>query len=140
MAPLLQLKKKEITITPGSWVRIKRGKYQGDLAQVVDVTENGEEAGLKFIPRIDMNPKEADIVGVDGKIKKKRAAGNNALNRPPARFFNPEEVLRIYGKKAATKRGRSWVFQGDTFTDGFIEKDVRVSALSIENVNPTPRR
>ena len=137
MAPLLQLKKKEITITPGSWVRIKRGKYQGDLAQVVDVTENGEEAGLKFIPRIDMNPKEADIVGADGKIKKKRSAGNNALNRPPARFFNPEEVLRIYGKKAATKRGRSWVFQGDTFTDGFIEKDVRVSALSTENVNPT---
>lgn len=136
MAPLLQLKKKETSILPGAWVRLRRGKYQGDLAQVVDITDNGEEAGIRFLPRIDMNPKEGEI-GVDGKQKRKRAGvGTGIVGRPPARPFNPEEVLRIWGKKSAVKRGPSWIFQGDTYTNGFIEKDVRVNALTIENVNP----
>ena len=136
MAPLLQLKKKENPLLPGAWVRLKRGKYQGDLAQVVDITDNGEEAGIRFLPRIDMNPKEAEV-GMEGKTKRKRAAGaSGIIGRPPARPFNPEEVLRIHGKKSAVKRGPSWIFQGDTFTNGFIEKDVRVSALTTENVNP----
>lgn len=131
MAPLLQLKQKEVSITPGMWVRIKRGKYQGDLAEVVDITDNGEEAGIRFIPRIDMN-RDADA---DGKSKRKRTT--TAIGRPPARPFNPEEVLRVYGKKQVIKKGPSWIFQGDTYTNGFIEKDVRVSALVLENVNPT---
>ena len=29
MASLLQIKKQDVTITPGSWVRVRRGKYQG---------------------------------------------------------------------------------------------------------------
>jgi transcription elongation factor SPT5 len=44
--------------------------------------------------------------------------------------------LRIWGKKSAVKRGPNWIFQGDTYTNGFIEKDVRVNALTVENVNP----
>jgi transcription elongation factor SPT5 len=136
MAPLLQLKKKETPLLPGAWVRLKRGKYQGDLAQVVDITDNGEEAGIRFLPRIDMNPKEGEV-GADGKQKRKRpAGGSGVVGRPPARPFNPEEVLRIWGKKSAVKRGPSWIFQGDTYTNGFIEKDVRVNALTVENVNP----
>lgn len=132
MAPLLQLKQKEVSITPGMWVRIKRGKYQGDLAEVVDITDNGEEAGIRFVPRIDMNPNDP---AVDGKSKRKRPA--TAVGRPPARPFNPEEVLRAWGKKSVIKKGLSWIFQGDTYTNGFIEKDVRVNALVLENVNPT---
>src|ERR1700734_1288748 len=30
MSALLQIKKQDINVTPGSWVRMKRGKYQGD--------------------------------------------------------------------------------------------------------------
>jgi len=137
MAPLLQLKKKETPLLPGAWVRLKRGKYQGDLAQVVDITDNGEEAGIRFLPRLDMNPREGDA-DADGKQKRKRAAGaSGVIGRPPARPFNPEEVLRIKGKKSAVKRGPSWIYQGDTYTNGFLEKDVRVNALIVENVNPT---
>jgi transcription elongation factor SPT5 len=134
MAPLMQLKKKEFTIAPGAWVRFKRGKYQGDLAQVVDVTDTGEEVGIRFLPRIDMNPKEAEV-GADGKTKRKRVA--TTLGRPPARHFNPEEILRAYGKKSVIRKAPSWIFQGDTYTEGFLEKDIRVSALVTENVNPT---
>ncbi|EPQ50819.1 transcription elongation factor Spt5 [Gloeophyllum trabeum ATCC 11539] len=136
MASLLQIKKQDLTVTPGSWVRIKRGKYQGDLAQVMDITENGEEVGLKFIPRIDLNPK--DDTTIDGRKRKKLGFGNSAVTmRPPQRFFNYEEVAKVYGRKQVSKRNQVYVFQNDTYKDGFIEKDFKLSALQLENVNPT---
>ncbi|KZT26128.1 transcription elongation factor Spt5 [Neolentinus lepideus HHB14362 ss-1] len=137
MASLLQIKKQDLTVTPGSWVRIRRGKYQGDLAQVMDITENGEEVGLKFIPRIDLNPK--DDTTADGKKRKKMGFGNmsSTTMRPPQRFFNYEEVAKVYGRKQVSKRNQVYVFQNDTYKDGFIEKDFKLSALQLENVNPT---
>jgi transcription elongation factor SPT5 len=134
MASLLQIKKQDLTVTPGSWVRIKRGKYQGDLAQVMDITENGEDVGLKFIPRIDLNPR--DDVGVDGRKRKKGATGT-ATMRPPQRFFNYEEVVKVWGRKQVSKRNQVYVFQNNTYKDRFIEKDFKLSGLVLENVNPT---
>ncbi|KAI0366514.1 transcription elongation factor Spt5 [Pilatotrama ljubarskyi] len=136
MASLLQIKQQELTVTPGTWVRIKRGKYQGDLAQVMDITENGEEVGLKFIPRIDLNPK--DDAAIDGRKRKKGGAGVSSFSmRPPQRFFNYEEVVKVYGRKAVSKRNQVYVFQNDTYKDGFIEKDFRLTALQLDDVNPT---
>ncbi|KAI0305112.1 hypothetical protein B0F90DRAFT_1156675 [Multifurca ochricompacta] len=135
MASLLLIKKQETTVNPGNWVRIKRGKYQGDLAQVVDITENGEEVGLKFIPRIDLNPKD-DVV-IDGKKRKKTGQAVSTGVRPPQRFFNYEEVVKVYGRKMVSKRNQAYIFQNDTYKDGFIEKDFKLSGIVTENVNPT---
>ncbi len=134
MASLLQIKKQEQTVTPGSWVRIRRGKYAGDLAQVMDITDTGEDVGLKFIPRIDLNPR--DDVALDGKKRKKTTATNSTM-RPPQRLFNYEEVAKVYGRKSVARRNDVYVFQNDTYRDGFIEKDFKISALSLEDVNPT---
>ena len=136
MASLLQIKKKDVVVTPGSWVRIRRGKYAGDLAQVLDLFENGEEVGLKFVPRIDLNPKD-EIVSADGKKRKLKGVGLSATSRPPQRFFNFEEVAKVYGRRAIVKRGHAYVFNNDTFKDGYIEKDFKLTNLILENVNPT---
>jgi transcription elongation factor SPT5 len=135
MAPLLLIKKQDINLTPGSWVRVKRGKYGGDLAQVMDVTENGEEVGLKLIPRIDLNPR--DDVGIDGKKRKKTLGLTSAGTRPPQRFFNFEEVAKVYKRQSITNRGGVYVFQNETYRDGFMEKDFRITAIELENPNPT---
>lgn len=136
MASLLQIKKKDTTVTPGSWVRIRRGKYGGDLAQVLDIAENGEEVGLKFVPRIDLNPKD-EIVAADGKKRKLKGTGMSATSRPPQRFFNYEEVVKAHGRRAVAKRNQVYVFNNDTFKDGYIEKDFKLGTLILENVNPT---
>lgn len=136
MASLLQIKKKDTTVTPGSWVRIRRGKYGGDLAQVIDIAENGEEVGLKFVPRIDLAPKD-DIVSADGKKRKIKGSGLSASSRPPQRFFNYEEVIKAHGRRAVAKRNQVYVFNNDTFKDGYIEKDFKLANLILENVNPT---
>ena len=135
MAILLLIKKQETTVNPGNWVWIKRGKYQGDLAQVVDITENREEVGLKFIPRIDLNPK--DEVIIDGKKRKKTGLAVSAGVCPPQRFFNYEEVVKVYGHKMVSKRNQAYIFPNDTYKDGFIEKDFKLSAIVTENINPT---
>ena len=138
MSSLLKLKKKVVEIIPGSWVRIKRGKYAGDLAQVIDITENGEEVGLRFIPRIDLSPKEENL---DGKKRKKgvvTAASVALAGRPAPKFFSHEEVARAYGGRSVVPRGKQYVFQGETYTkDGFIEKDFKITGISTEHVDPT---
>jgi len=134
MASLLQIKRHDLTVTSGSWVRFKRGKYQGDLAQVFDVAENGEDVALKFIPRIDFSPR--DEASADGRKRKKTGIGLASM-RPPQGVFNYEEVVKVYGRKAVTKRNHVYSFQGDGFKDGFIVKDIRISSLILENVNPT---
>lgn len=136
MASLLQIKKKEVTVTPGSWVRIKRGKHSGDLAQVIDLSDNGDEAGCKLVPRIDLNPRD-EILSADGKKRKLKGSGLTAATRPPQRFFNYEEVIKAYGRRAVAKRNQVYVFNNDTFRDGYLEKDFKFSALQLENVNPT---
>ncbi len=35
MVDCLNIKKKDLNLNPGTWVRIKRGKYENDLAQVI---------------------------------------------------------------------------------------------------------
>ena len=36
MVSLMQIKKQDLKVSVGSWVHFKRGKYQGDLAQVLE--------------------------------------------------------------------------------------------------------
>lgn len=131
MASLMQIKKQDLTVSVGSWVRFKRGKYQGDLAQVIE-TPTAEQVGLKFIPRIDLSPR--DESSLDGRKRKKVGPSNM---RPPASLFNYEEVVRVYGRKAVSKQGHLYSFLGDTYKDGFIERDLKMSALVLDNVNPT---
>ncbi|KAF8868818.1 early transcription elongation factor of RNA pol II, NGN section-domain-containing protein [Infundibulicybe gibba] len=126
MASLLQTKKQDLVVTPGSWVRIRHGKYAGDLAQVMDITENGEDVGLKFIPRIDLNPRD------DGS-----GSALDARKRKKGRLFNYEEIIKVWGRKHVSRRRQAFVFRNDTYKDGFIEKDFRLSALILEDVNPT---
>ncbi|KAK4046811.1 transcription elongation factor spt5 [Microbotryomycetes sp. JL201] len=138
MPDLLRTKQKKVEIVPGSWARIKRGKYAGDLAQILDVDDNGEDVTLKFIPRIDMTPKEDVIVaGPDGK-KRKKAFSTPLAFRPPQRFFNNEEVARVYGSKEVSRRaGDVYSFRNESFKDGYIEKDFKVQAIQVEDVQPT---
>lgn len=140
MPDLLKTKKKETPIVLGGWVRIKRGKYAGDLAQVNELMENADEVGLKFVPRIDLNPKEADMhVGADGKKRKKGggAFSGGIAFRPQPRMFNPEEVRKAYKAKDVTRAKGGFMFQGDYFRNGYIEKDIRITGIEVEDVNPT---
>ncbi|WRT70749.1 uncharacterized protein IL334_007748 [Kwoniella shivajii] len=133
MAPLLKIKKKDVNLIPGMWIRMKRGKYNGDLAQVVDTDQiTSGVVGIKFIPRIDLTPRE--------KRKEKAANGKGlaSATKPPSRLFSYDDVRKIYGRQSVrTSAQGSFFFDNDEYIDGFCVKDVKIAIIESENVNPT---
>jgi len=104
----------------------------------VDITETGEFVGLKFISRIDLNPRDdGSLEGPTGKKRKKTNVTGSGTMRPPQRLFNYDGVVAVWGRKNIVKRNQVYVFQNETFKDGFIEKDLKLSQLMLEDVNPT---
>jgi len=130
MAPLLKMKKQDTNLVPNMWVRMKRGKYAGDLAQILDVDQiTSGVVGVKFIPRIDLTPKEK-------KRANGRAGGSNV--RAPQRLFNYDDVRKIYGRSAVRQGGNGgYFFENDEYIDGFCVKDVKMNTVSAEDVKPT---
>lgn len=136
MPDLLRVQKSE-ELMPGGWVRIKRGIYQYDLAQIEEVETNGLNVTVRLVPRLDygMNDDNAAMLGPDG--KRKRAAVNKV--RPPQRPFSEAEAKKKHAKHLSATSGlggKSWSYLNDTYIDGFLIKDMRVQHLITKNVNP----
>ncbi|KAL8947869.1 MAG: hypothetical protein Q9222_005896 [Ikaeria aurantiellina] len=148
MPDLFRVRKTE-QLQPGGYVRIKRGKYVGDLAQIDDVEENGLTVTLKIVPRLDYGLN--DDVGapmIDGGIKgelqkRKRHAAYGSTNpalRPPQRLFSDAEAKKRHSRNlqsVSTFDKKHWTYLGDTYINGFLIKDFRLQGLITENVNPT---
>ena len=134
MAPLLKMRKKDVNLTPGMWVRMKRGKYAGDLAQVVETDQiTSGIVAVKFIPRIDLTPRDKRERQSNGK------GGLGGTNiRPVQRVLQYEEVRKVYGRQSVRQgtQGR-YFFDNDEYVNGFCIKDVKIPTISTEDVKPT---
>lgn len=60
MVQAITVQKKRISLKRGDWVRLKRGVYKGDLAQVVATGDQGTQVTVKVIPRIDYSKLSGD--------------------------------------------------------------------------------
>ena len=117
----------------GDFVRAKRGKYAQDLAQVIEVPEEFDPDNLgsvivkiKILPRINYRTEGASSV--------QKGKSQDAPMRPPARLFDQHEAAK-YG--SVTKSRGYWIFAGETYKDGFLHKDVRLSSLITDLIRPT---
>ena len=131
------------------YVRIKRGKYIGDLAQIDDVEENGLGVTLRIVPRLDYGLNEdTNAPMIDGGIKgdlqkRKRHAAYGSTNpalRPPQRLFNEAEARKKHARYLQPLTAfdkQRWTYMNDTYSNGFLIKDFKLQALITENVNPT---
>ncbi|CAK7216399.1 transcription elongation factor spt5 [Sporothrix curviconia] len=128
------------TLEPGAWVRLRRPlKYSGDLAQVLDVTENGLEARVRFIPRLDYGMREESASSL--------AAKNGKVTRRPPGVPGPRPPQRLFSEVEARKRGpknimahaqpNTYTYNGDYFENGFLTKDIKLQQLIVKDVNPT---
>ncbi|KAJ5352635.1 hypothetical protein N7452_001609 [Penicillium brevicompactum] len=135
MPDLLRVQKSE-ELLPGGWIRIKRGKYQGDLAQIEEVETNGLNVTVRLVPRLDYGMNE-DTLGAPADAKRKRGAVSTV--RPPQRLFSETEAKKKHAKYLSSTSGlggKSWNYLNDNYVDGFLIKDMRVQHLSPKNVNP----
>ena len=142
MPDLLRVRKTE-SLQPGGYVRIKRGKYQGDLAQVDDVESNGLEVALRIVPRLDYgitDDQNAPIENGQGE-KRKRATGVNIKNRPPQRLFSEAEARKRTARNLIVTSNlsnrKNYTYFGDNYINGYLIKDFKINHLQTEDVNPT---
>ncbi|KAB8265854.1 transcription elongation factor Spt5 [Aspergillus pseudonomiae] len=137
MPDLLRVQKSE-ELLPGGWVRIKRGKYQNDLAQIEEVETNGLAVTVRLVPRLDYGLNE-DTGAPFMDPKRKRPGTNPAVARPPQRLFSEAEAKKKHGKYLSATSGlggKSWSYLGETYIDGFLIKDMKVQHLITKNVSP----
>ncbi|MCJ1306359.1 transcription elongation factor spt5 [Agyrium rufum] len=148
MPDLLRVTKSE-QLQPGGYVRLKRGRYAGDLAQIEEVETNGLTVSLRLVPRLDYGLNEdnnAPMIdgGVHGETAKRKRQGGlgmvNLASRPPQRLFNENEAKKKHSKflqSQSTFNGKSWKYLNDDYVNGYLIKDFRIQHLQTDNVNPT---
>jgi len=124
-------------LEPGAWVRLKKPvKHAGDLAQVLDVTENGLEARVRFIPRLDYGVRDDAMSSLtaDGKRKRPGMPGP----RPPQRLFSEVEARKRHPRHIqGNPQTNTWTYMGEDFENGFQVKDIKIQQLEVKDVNPT---
>lgn len=134
---------KKAEITPGTWVRFKRGKYQGDLAQVINVLASGLEVRIKMVPRLDYgNGRDGEDAAAMKRKRNPFSKANSLIGRPPQRLFSEVEARKHHAKYLVQVNNISlgkkvFTYLGDEYADGYYFKDVKLSFIQTENVNPT---
>ncbi|KAF4519341.1 hypothetical protein B566_EDAN008263, partial [Ephemera danica] len=116
----------------GSWVRMKRGLYAGDLGCVVSLVDNENLAKVQIVPRIDYITPKAITQAEDGQepVKRKR-------KRRPAQKLLDQETLKEMGVQLI-RDGDFLVLKGKYYSlRGFLYLDVDISKLVTSNVRPT---
>lgn len=133
MTDVLRVVKEQTGLKSKQWVRLRRGLYKDDIAQVdyFDMAQN--QVHLKLLPRIDYTRlrgalRTAQSESEAEKRKKKR--------RPPAKPFDPEAIRAIGGE--VTSDGDFLIFEANRYSrKGFLYKNFTMSAIIVDGVKPT---
>ena len=141
MPDLLRVVKSK-ELEQGAYVRIRKGLYTGDLAVVEEAVPNGLDVLVKLVPRLTYGFDEDQPKTNAGGDKRKRpgfAPAPNLANRPPARLFNETEAKKRHSRFLQQTAGltrKSFLYRGDSYDDGFLIKNFKLSQLTTENVQP----
>lgn len=134
MTDVLKVVSEQTGLKKRQWVRLKRGLYKDDVAQVdfVDLAQN--QVHLKLLPRIDYTRMRGTLR--TAKLSEAEEAKRKKKRRPPAKPFDPEAIRAIGGE--ITTDGDFLVFEGNRYSrKGFLYKNFTMSAILAEGVRPT---
>uniref|UniRef100_A0AAR2KU47 Transcription elongation factor SPT5 n=1 Tax=Pygocentrus nattereri TaxID=42514 RepID=A0AAR2KU47_PYGNA len=130
MTDVLKVVKEVTNLKPKSWVRLKRGLYKDDIAQVDYVEPSQNTISLKMIPRIDLDRIKARMSMKDWFAKRKK------FKRPPQRLFDAEKIRSLGGE--VSHDGDFMIFEGNRYSrKGFLFKSFAMSAVITDGVKPT---
>jgi transcription elongation factor SPT5 len=135
MVAAIKFRSNQQTVQLKQWVRFKRGPNQHDLAQVVNVQDQGTIITLKFVPRIDYNFLDAKRKNEKLTRQMFKASSGGAARKPPQKYFDEREV-RGMGHVVEKKRGAGmdkhttyFHFMNQKFKNGFQFKDTKIDGL-----------
>ncbi|KAL8437474.1 hypothetical protein ACSSS7_000897 [Eimeria intestinalis] len=115
----------------GDFVRVRRGVYANDLAQIVSADEQGIYVTARLIPRIDLAAMLDRESGASKEVGS-RLAGAKRSGRPEKRFFDRERVDASGGQVEQGLSPGTVRFGGCTFEEaGYIVKRIPVRHLLV---------
>uniref|UniRef100_A0A8D0CRI9 Transcription elongation factor SPT5 n=1 Tax=Sander lucioperca TaxID=283035 RepID=A0A8D0CRI9_SANLU len=130
MTDVLKVVKEVTNLKPKSWVRLKRGLYKDDIAQVDYVEPSQNTISLKMIPRIDLDRIKAKMSLKDWFAKRKK------FKRPAQRLFDAEKIRSLGGE--VSHDGDFMIFEANRYSrKGFLFKSFAMSAVITDGVKPT---
>ncbi|CAH1787389.1 unnamed protein product [Owenia fusiformis] len=130
MTDVMRVVKDTVNLKPKAWVRLKRGIYKDDLAQVDYVDPVQNIVFLKTIPRIDYTRMRGALRGTGDAEKRKRK------RRPAQKLFDVDSIRAIGGEVSSD--GDFLIFEGNKYSrKGFLYKNFVMSAIVAEGVKPT---
>eukprot|EP01132_Coremiostelium_polycephalum_P000515 gene515-650_t len=149
---VLSTSKKSIDLKKGTWIRVKLGKYKGDIGQIINYDSTKSKVIVKIIPRIDpVETKESkEAAGGSGNNSSQSTSSQSSTTtssqsqsqgtkrkkaRPQARFFSSEEAIKMGHQ--VQKRGAFYLIGSEKFKDGFLHKVLRTSSIIVDNIVPT---
>jgi len=131
MTDVLRVVKEQTGLKNKQWVRLKRGIFKDDIAQVdyIDVAAN--QVHLKLLPRIEYSRLRGALrTSSNDDLKRKR------FKRPPAKLFDPEKIRSIGGE--ISNDGDFQIFEGNRYSrKGFLYKNFVMNTIIAEGVKPT---
>lgn len=109
----------DVQLQPGSYVRVKSGRYKGDLGIVDNLSDNDLEVRVKLVPRLDYGRGERGI-------------------KPQKKLFSVYAAQQYDPQHLSTARPERdyYVYKNDEYEGGFLFKDIGISHLQTK-VQPT---
>ncbi|KAK8402706.1 hypothetical protein O3P69_000806 [Scylla paramamosain] len=132
MTDVLRVVKEVPTLKRGAWVRLKRGIFKDDLAQVDYVDASQNTVHLKLIPRIDYTRMRGALKSSqpENDLKRKKP------RRPAQKLFDTDAIRAIGGE--VTQDGDFLNFEMNRYTHkGYLYKSFAISAIVADGVKPT---
>nr|KAG5709174.1 hypothetical protein BaRGS_028630 [Batillaria attramentaria] len=131
MTDVLKVVKETASLKPKTWVRLKRGVFKDDLAQVDYVEPSQNIVHLKMIPRIDYS----QLRGIM-RTSSNQDQGKKRKRKPPQKLLDVDAVRSIGGEVSTD--GDFLIFEGNRYNrKGFLFKSFAMSAIVSEGVKPT---
>ncbi|EGI69080.1 Transcription elongation factor SPT5 [Acromyrmex echinatior] len=128
--------KEQTHLKPKQWVRVKRGIYQDDLAQIVYIDLAQNQVHLKLLPRIDYSRFRGVLRTIQNKCIESDVLKRKKNKKPAKKPFNPEAVRAVGGE--ITKNGNFYIFEGNRYNHkGFLYKNFFINNIMVEDVIPT---
>lgn len=122
-----------VTLEEGTYVRIKRGIYKGDLAMIDQISENNLDVLLKIVPRLDYGKFDE----VDPITQQKKSRRPTFAHRAPPQLFNPTMALRLDQANLFKSDDRHFKYRNEDYVDGYLYKSYKVQHVDAKDIEPT---
>ncbi|KAK8769846.1 hypothetical protein V5799_013689, partial [Amblyomma americanum] len=123
MTDVLRVTREQAQLRPKQWVRLKRGIYRDDLAQVDYVDTAQSQVNLKLLPRVDYTRPRGALRSAANEPEKRKKS-----KRPAAKLFDVDAIRAVGGE--VTTDGDFLIFEGNRYSrKGFLYKAFATSAI-----------